>query len=264
MKTRDRFCRLLLDFAGASGVPILDGYERGEAYRPHRGEARLMGALATILETSPEGAHDNWLTYLPKRVAAAFERMRSEDGHEALHTLRAAYIDDTGYSIPSLINAHEGGIHRVLVCHSVVRLLPIVAATATNTGEKMPWLESALDSYLHAQDRAVEQAWHGFVDRHYTALMTRIKAEQHPGNKGTFGSTELLTWDSAGRVMFQFQRGDEWVTAIADDSDPVGYRSGLNAIAIPYERAVAMIRDVTTNFNNAKLRKSDGVSFMEM
>jgi hypothetical protein len=261
MKIRDRFCRLLLDFARARGVPVLDGYERGEAYRPSRGEARLMGALATILDTSPEGEHDNWLAYLPKRVAAAFERMRSEAGHAAL---RAAYTDDTGYPIPSLVNAHEGGVHRVLVCHSVVRLLPIIAAAVTDIGEKMPWLESALDSYLHAQDRVVEQAWHTFVDCHYMPLMARIKAERHRGNKGMFGETELLTWAGMGRVMFQFQRGDESVTAVADDGDPVGYRSGLNAIAIPYERAVAMIRGVTANFNNAKFYKSDGVSFMGM
>ena len=65
MKTRDRFCRLLLDFAGASGVPILDGYERGEAYRPHRGEA-LRGDrrshhasyLKDVDEISSEFPHD--------------------------------------------------------------------------------------------------------------------------------------------------------------------------------------------------------------
>lgn len=259
MKTRDRFCDVLRDFS--RGVPVPDGYERSASYRPARGEQRLMGGLSDLLRCTIEGDHDNWLAYLPKRVAAMVEKLRTDAAHDRF---RAAYADDAGHAIPSLINVHEGGLHRVLVNHSVVRLLPIIAAQASGTGESMPWLGASLDSYFHAQDRAVEQAWHGFADRHYVPLMVRIKAEHHRGNKGTFGETELLTWAGMGRVMFQFQRGDESVAAVADDGDPVGYRSGLNAIAIPYERAVAMIRDVDDNFEGAKLRKSDGVSFMGM
>ena len=268
MKIRDRFCDVLRYFSLgvvewslplSRGVQVPDGCQ---PYRPARGEQRFMGALSDLLRCTIEGDHDNWLAYLPKRVAAAVEELRTDAAHERF---RAAYADDAGHEIPSLINVHHGGLHRVLVTRSVVRLLPIIAAQASSEGRAMmPWLEASLDSYFHAQDRAVEQAWHGFADRHYMPLMVRIKAEYHRGNKGTFGETELLTWAGMGRVMFQFQRGDESVAAVADDGDPVGYRSGLNAIAIPYERAVAMIRDVTENFDGGMLREDRGVSFAGM
>jgi hypothetical protein len=261
VKRRDRFVAMLERFVTYDGTRTPDGFERKLSYQPSRGETVLMGALADYLKATPEcDFGENWLAYLPKRVAAAFEHFRCSREHIST---RAVYLAQTGSPIPSLINAHEGHLHRTLVVHSVVRLLPIIAAQSIDEGERMPWLETALDSYLRAQDNAIAQAWHGFVDRHYVPLLRRIKDESHRGNSGTFGETELLTWAGMGRVMFQFQRGgaDESISAVADDGDPVGYRSGLNATHIPYERAVAMIRDVTAHFDDAKLLKNTDVSF---
>jgi len=185
---------------------------------------------------------------VPKYVVEAYADFSADPKWEAE---RLAYRTETGCDIPDLVDAHAGGLHRTLVAHSVCRLLPLLA--------KAPWLKAMLESTLGAQMAVIEHAWRRFVRVAYRKLMPRVKAERHRGNAGMFGTTKLMTFDCAGRVMFTFQRDSCQITYVADASDMYGNRSGPNAPGAPYAECVAMIEDVIAHWDIDKLQPSDAV-----
>lgn len=91
------------------------------------------------------------------------------------------------------------------------------------------------------------------------SLMPRIKAEPHRGNSGQCGSTALLTYAMAGRVMFTFERASGSITYVADDGDVWGNRSGPNSPGAPYAECVAMIEEVIAHWDQDKLQPNETV-----
>jgi hypothetical protein len=136
------------------------------------------------------------------------------------------------------------------VAHSLCRLIPLL------TGQE--WLREALESALGAQMQVIDHAWRRFVRVAYRKLMPRINGR---GNSGLFGSTTLLTFDCAGRVMFTFRRGSGDMTFVADASDPCGWRSGANSPGAPYAECVSMIEDVIEHWDIDGMRPNDTVGF---
>ena len=236
-------------FAVNKGVGLPDEYGHPD-YRASRGEALLAGLLACwIGESVPD--HDdlvNFSSYLPGVVVEAYAALSTEPRWEEA---RRAYRDLTGRDIPDLVDAHAGGIHRALVAHDVCRLLPLLT--------REEWLRGALESTLGAQMQVVDHAWRRFVRRAYRELMPRIRDEAHRGNSGRFGSTTLLTYDIAGRVMFTFRRGTGDVTYVADAGDMYGWRSGPNTLGAPYAECVSMIEEVVERWDLGVMRQCDTV-----
>lgn len=248
--TKQEFINRLRWFAANEGRGLPDEYGHPD-YAPSRGEAILAGMFARWLDKSgvPEGDDlCEWVRDLPQYVTEAYAEFASDP---KWHAARRAYRIRTGYDIPDLVDANVGGVHRALVAYSVCRLLPLLADAK--------WLRPMLESTLGAQMAVIDHAWRRFVRVAYRKLMPRIKAELHRGNVGMFGSTKLLTFDCAGRVMFTFQRDTGTITYVADASDMYGTRSGPNFPGAPYAECVAMIEDVIAHWDIDKLQRSDTV-----
>ena len=260
------FVRALKDFVLTRGERTPDGYGR-IGYRPHRGELLLVAGIADFLRTSPHVVESedgcNWFNYLPEWLDDAFEAMRTEREYKPL---RDQYEIEAEHEVPSLVNWHEGGLARPLVAMQVVRLMPLLAYP--NEARQRAWLQTHLESYVYAQDRAVEQAWQCFVRGPYRKLMPRIKEESHRGNKGHFGKTTLMTYAIAGRVMFTFTRDKgatrATISFVADDSDMHGHRSGANSTTTPFMDCISMIREVVDNWDIDKFARSEGIRLAGM
>jgi hypothetical protein len=244
----------LRDFAAADGRGFPDEYGHAD-YQPSRGQTVLVAAIADYL-TRPEvvcDTHTNWFAYLGKHLVDAFAEFR--DGPRWAD-MRDRYKATGAGAIPDLLDAYAGGSDRQLVTYDLARLMPLLAA--------QPWLRADLECRFGAQSMVIDHAWRRFVRVAYRKLMARIKEERHRGNAGTFGSTDLLTYAMAGRVMFTFRRdevggGDDGpnMTFVADDGDPHGHRSGPNWPGAPYHVCVAMIDEVTDHWDIDKLTRSD-------
>lgn len=241
-------------FVTTDGRDTPDGYGR-IGLRPSRGMPALLEACAHYIEAcdAPEDKYDHAavLRRLPEILTEAFRNFRIRPQWRAL---RDAYRAEVGYDIPDLVDCHVGGLHRMLVVRDVARVVALVL------GED--WLRESLEAHFDAQMRVIDQAWDRFRHLAYRPLMTRIKAESHRGNAGRFGTTDLLTFACAGRVMLTFARDNgATMTYVADDGDSVGYRAGPNAPEPPYNVCVSLIEDVTNHWDIEKLKRSDSVSF---
>jgi hypothetical protein len=249
------FTAMLRRFAEVGGDELWDPVHERRGYRPHRGEQMLALGIAKYLD-DPKIPGDtigiNWYRDLHAHLVDAFVEFRTDD---KWRPLRDAYkIKTEGEEIPDLVDVHVGGLHRLLVVDQVARLATVLS------GEK--WLQPKLEGYFHAQQHCIDQAWERFVRVGYRQIMPRIKKESHRGNKGEFGSTTLMTYAMAGRVMFTFQRGDDGgpaMTYVADDSDMHGERSGPNAPTTPYAECVAMIDEVSDHWDLKKMRPDEKI-----
>lgn len=245
------FISALRRFAEAGGDELWDPVYERRGYRPCRGEQTLALGIAKYLD-DPGIPGDtigiNWYHDLHSHLVDAFVEFRV---HAKWGALRKAYEFKTeGNGIPDLVDVHVGGLHRLLVVNQIAYLATVLS------GER--WLRSKLEAYFNAQQACIDQAWEGFVRVGYRQLMPRIKKEKHRGNKGEFGATTLMTYAMAGRVMFTFQRdkskdGGPSMTYVADDSDMHGERSGSNATTTPYAECVAMINEVSDNWDMTKM-----------
>lgn len=236
-------------FAENQGRGMPDEYGHPD-YAPSRGEPFLANLFARWLEESDlvEEKYSNWLVHLPQHVIAAYDEFATSPKWAVA---RKAYRIRTEHDLPDLVNVHQGGLYRLMMAHDVVRLLPLLTES--------PWLTERLASAINAQSEVIDHAWRRFVRVAYAKLMPRIKAESHRGNSGVLGTTTLMTWACAGRVMMTFQRGDSQMTYVCDDSDPRGDRSGPNTPGAPYAECVAMIEDVIAHWDLDKLQRSDTV-----
>lgn len=250
---KSAFITALRHFAEVGGDDLWDPIYERRGYRPHRGEQVLALGIAKYLN-EPSIPGDtigiNWYHDLHSHLADAFVEFRT---HEKWALLRKAYeIKTEGEKIPDLVDVHIGGLHRLGIAHQIARLATVLS------GET--WLQSRLEAYFDAQQHCIDQAWERFVRVGYRQLMPRIKTEKHRGNKGAFGTTTLMTYAMAGRVMFTFERSNGGsMTYVADDSDMHGERSGPNAPATPYAECVAMIDEVSDHWDMQKMVKDNKI-----
>jgi hypothetical protein len=234
-------------FAACGGARVYDHWYDRLGYNESRGDRVLAGAIADYLDDPgiPIDEYVNWFAHLDEFLVDAFEDFRTLDKWRPVREKYAAEHEHRrDAEIPDLVNAHVGGLHRMLAVMSVSRLC------ATLAGEReCKWLRPRLEAHFGAQQSCIDQAWSRFVRVGYRELMPRIKEERHRGNSGEFGRTTLLTWACAGRVMFTFKRGkdedDVQITYIADDSDMRGVRSGSNATRTPFVTCIEMINEVS-------------------
>lgn len=247
---KQEFIIRLQEFAANEGVGLPDEYGHPD-YAPGRGEAMLASMFANWLSASACPDEESglvWARDIPQLVVESYADFAYSPEWSAP---RRAYRKRTDHDIPDLVDVYAGGLHRSLVAHSVCRLMPLLA--------EAPWLRSMLESTLGAQMEVIDHAWRRFVKVAYRKLMPRIKAESHRGNSGQFGSTALLTYAMAGRVMFTFERASGSITYVADDGDVWGSRSGPNSPCAPYAECVAMIEEVIANWDQDKLQSSETV-----
>lgn len=267
--------RALNEFVETNGTKLRDVVYDHADYRPHRGETILALAFAKWLKNpeTPENQNGfDWFKDLPELLDEAYEEFRQDAQWKSV---RKAYAVETGHEIPSLVNIHQGGLDRVLVVASVIHLMTCLyvqvysqhADRFLSGRVEWRWLQNELDSYLNAQAQVIEQAWKRFVRKCYRPFMKRYKTDEHTGNSGKFGNTHLLTFGTAGRMMFTFRRGDAKngggpsITYVADDSDDFGNRAGPNTTNTPYIECVQMINEVVDNWDLDKLQKSTSVWF---
>jgi hypothetical protein len=240
---KQNFIDRLYWFWGYEGDELPDEYGHPN-YSTAVGEVTLAGLLARWIEKSGDSddEFDNFTRRLPHMVVEAFSEISKDPRWQEE---RQAYRQETGRDIPDLVDAHAGGIHRILVVARLCRLIPLLTGDAQ--------LRAELESTLNAQQRVIDHAWRRFVTVGYRTLMPRITVELHRGNSGVFGSTRLSTFALAGRVSFTFRRDTGTMTYVADASDMYGGRSGADIPGAPYAECVAMIEDVIQHWDPDKL-----------
>jgi hypothetical protein len=223
-----------------------------------RGMVPLLLAIANYFEDHTEIPEDqlgiNWCRDLGDHLVDAFEEFRKDPKHAVL---RSQYREIRGYDIPSLVDI-RGSFEYGFVSRDIARVMGDVTAQMYG-GD---WLKAELEGRFGAQSHAIEEAWRTFVRKCYrTGLYDQIKAESHRGNSGEFGSTTLMTYVMAGRIMFTFNRDDRGVSFVADESDASGCRSGINypTDGLPYTKLVEMIEEVVANWDIDKLKPSKTV-----
>lgn len=244
------FIAALRNFAETKGQGIPDEYGHAD-YSPSRGEVTLARMLADwlTLNSAPHADYSAWIRDLPQYLIEAFSDFRTDD---AWRDGRTWYQKECERDIPDLVDVEAGGIHRVLVVHSLLRLIPLLS--------KAPWLTQRIDAALNAQSEVIDHAWRRFVKVGYRKLLPKLKTTTHRGNAGVFGSTTLRTFEIAGRVMFSFHRGQAFVSYVGDDGDMYGNRSGAQTYGAPYYQCAAMIDDVVAHWDMDKLQRCDGLS----
>ena len=248
LRTKEQFIGALQHFAECCGKGIEDEYGH-EDYWPARGECLMAEAFANYLIDHNEiinDEHSNWFAHLNCYLVDAYVEFRT---HHKYEKLRKQYASEMEREIPDLL---VGGMYQSLTVNSLCRLMPILSGQT--------WLKSDLESYFGAQGNVIDHAWRAFVRKAYVPLMARIKKESHRGNLGKFGNTELMSWAGMGRVMFTFDDGNDSVSFVADDSDPIGHRSGGNFPSCSYLKAVALINDVTEHWDESKFIENNKVN----
>lgn len=248
------FITALRSFAKNGGNDLYDPVYERTGYRPYRGEQTLAEAIANYLDR-PEIPGDslgiNWYHDLKEHLVDAFVEFRTDDKWAKL---REDYERETQVQVPDLVNVHIGGLYRLMIVNQIAHLCTVLS------GQK--WIWRKLEAHFHAQQACIDQAWERFVRIGYRELMPRIKEERHSSNRGEFGKTTLMTFCTSGRCMFTFMRGEDGgpsMTYVADDSDMWGVRSGPNATDTPYAECVAMINEVSDNWDIEKMKRDDKI-----
>lgn len=163
---KQTFIERLSHFAIVSGRGIPDEYGHAD-YRGMRGETILARMIATYLARSeivdrwPDG---NWFHDLPNHLVAAFEAFRTAPEFEVGRRL---YEREVEREIPNLVDAHAGGIHRLLVAHGIARLVAVLSGEV--------WLKEACRDRFEAQMDAITAAWRRFVGVAYAKTLARIR-----------------------------------------------------------------------------------------
>jgi len=96
-----------------------------------------------------------------------------------------------------------------------------------------------------------------FVSRVYRqGLRQVIDASTKKGMSGTFGSTNLMSYVMAGRVMFTFRKGNDSVSFLGaeGEDDP---RMELNSISATLPGARAMVEQVVQEWENSPLPQNE-------
>lgn len=244
-------------FARTRGVGLEDEYGH-ENYAPMRGEVLLAGAFGDWLESRTDimdDPHQSITVYLDTLLQWAHEDFRTLP---AWAGLRSAYVAECEHDreIPDVVGC---GTYSQLTAYSAQRLYPLLVNS--------PWLGGRLECHFGARMQVVDQSWRSFARVAYAPLIARIRQETHRGNAGDLGNTHVMTWAGMGRVMITFRgrrsrdQDDDQVSAVCDDGDLVGIRSGLNFPGCKFTRAVDLIDEATAHWDLGKIRPDKKVSF---
>lgn len=72
--------------------------------------------------------------------------------------------------------------------------------------------------------------------------------------RGVFGQTELQTGNALCHITFTFSRGDKSITFVQDECDEFGLSAGIQSYHSDLPTALAMIEDVTKNYDPEKFK----------
>lgn len=105
-------------------------------------------------------------------------------------------------------------------------------------------------SLLEGAYLAVQVYFHHFIREVYIGqgMHERIRSSERKGIGGTFGKTDLLTYDIAGRLMFTFAQDDQRITFIKESEDPLALGAGMHSCNTDLATALSMIMDVAEHY----------------
>ena len=111
-------------------------------------------------------------------------------------------------------------------------------------------LTSKIDVVFNAKRHLLLQVFYKFLDRVFRqGLFEIINSSSQSGMSGTFGSTTLRSYTSAGSLMLTFSRPGETreqaVTFVCGEDDPFGLGGGLQTVDANLQTAIDMLIEVT-------------------
>lgn len=99
-----------------------------------------------------------------------------------------------------------------------------------------------------------------FVEKVGPELWQWVGQFESRGMSGMFGSTMLMAYTIAGRIMISFWCGTEQITFVGDDQRPD--RTGLQSMCCTVETAKRIIQDVIDNWQKDNLQPDKEVSML--
>lgn len=99
-----------------------------------------------------------------------------------------------------------------------------------------------------------------FTQKVAKPLWKKLDASDNRGFKGIFGSTELLTYSIAGRVMLTFNSGKDQITLVGDDSNY--RRTGLQSMDGTVDSALYIINSLINHWDLSLLEPDHTISMI--
>ncbi len=116
--------------------------------------------------------------------------------------------------------------------------------------EALPEQRYANYAILDGVGLAIMVYFNRFIEQIYIGkgMHDAIMHMKMKGAGGTFGSTKLLTFDCAGRIMLTFSRDTQQISFIKASEDKLALGAGVQSCNTDLITALTMIEDVTNNY----------------
>ena len=226
-----------------------------------RGDRVLAQGLAAFFMSAPwlpnETPGNAYVYYLDRWLVDAFEAFRTDVGFTSLRKLWKEEMGGHCDEIPDLINLGVSDpVWSSLVGDGIARVLRAIT--------KEEWLYKHIKSYLGAQTDVVMQHFRVFVRVAWrTGLCKTLKESTRSGFGGVFGTTKLLSFCTAGRVMLTF--GDAKVgpdvSFVGEDGEAAGARFGLQSCCGGMLEAIRLVDDVVAHWKLEDFKEARDVGF---
>jgi hypothetical protein len=189
--------------------------------------------------------------YIAKYLDDAWEFFRTSGDIDASN-FRRLYEEKIKGEVLCLTEISYAGPNRIM------DILNLASLAAKISGED--WVEDKVKNYFFAQDTVLEQQFQRFVRLVYKqGLSEMINASKSAGMSGTFGSIDVRTMCTAGRVVMTFAKSkteaetetEESFTFIGEEKEMQGKRFGMQSVYVDLGTAISMINEVINNWPSA-------------
>lgn len=254
--TKAELVERLRYFVKTSGNECPDGYGRmGVGFV--RGLLTLLDGLADWFEEQDWIIDDKYGRTIQKMDDYLVEAFEDFTTLSRWAVLRRAYEIERG-TLTNLIDSTDG-LNQLLDAMTIAGVIPLICGYE----KRDSWLEHLLTSRFNYQNNAVNAEWHAFQRKCLRPMAKQLEDDTFRGRSGKFGGVKVMSYYMAGRVLFDFSRGDAKFSFVHDSSDMTGLRSGANNCTVDYLERIQMIRDVVANWNFDKFTedKKVGIGF---
>ena len=194
--------------------------------------------------------------HLPELLVAAFENLRTGTDEETIYH-RKMYEKETGHEVPHITDL--GVTHPSERGSAVQTTLGFLMKDVTG----LDWIEQKIDAYCNAQSYVLQQMFDRFLrEVYWRGMYDLIDQSSSAGVGGKFGTVELRTFVTAGRIMITFARkldptkpslyekegttysNEHSVSFVAEDGDPLALGAGMQSIHTDFRTALDLIEEV--------------------
>lgn len=195
--------------------------------------------------------YNSILQYFNKLMYEALEHFRQ--GDDSITTIyRTEYLNEIELSeVSNAFDISYGGMYRGPFIFSIESIIEKVLDQR---------IKIEFSAYMWAQDNVLSQKLQEFNLKVYRKGLFKLFNQcSCSAMSGEFGSTKLMTFMTAGRVLMTFLRKDSdlSVSFVATDEDPLGIRTGVQSVYATFIESLQLIQDVIDNWPDDEDRQRE-------